>query len=128
MSHDSNRPRRIAELLKRELAQLIAQELNDPRIGPVTLTAVDVTPDLKLAKVFYTQLGETEASSQGFKETTEALNHASGFLRHCLRARVDLRSIPALRFKYDESVARGARISALLNQAHGDTGGNGADQ
>ena len=113
MPSESNRPRRVAELLKRELAQLIRAELDDPRIGDVTLTAVAMAPDLKSAKVYFTRMGPPGEIA----EAAAVLNRASGYLRHCLRGRVDLRGIPALRFIYDQSVDRGARVSALIDRA-----------
>lgn len=109
----SNRPQRVAELLKRELAMLIPQTVRDPLVGRVTLTHADVAPDMKNAKIYFTILGDTSK----VKETERALNHAGGFLRHELRERVILRSIPQLRFVYDESVERGARLTNLINRA-----------
>ena len=113
MPSESNRPRRVGELIKRELAQLIRVELDDPRIGDVTLTAVEMAPDLKSAKVFFTRRGKPGEAA----DVAAVLNRASGYLRHCLRGRVDLRGIPALRFIYDQSVDRGARVSALIDRA-----------
>ena len=113
MRKETGRTRRIAELLQRELAVLIPRELGDPRLSQLTLTGVDVAPDLSHAKVYITQLsGVANAPA-----TLAALNGAAGFLRHALRGRLDLRIIPELRFLYDESVERGAEISRLLERA-----------
>ncbi len=113
MRKETGRTRRIAELLQRELAVLIPRELGDPRLSQLTLTGVDVAPDLSHAKVYITQLsGVANAPA-----TLAVLNGAAGFLRHVLRGRLDLRIIPELRFQYDESVERGAEISRLLERA-----------
>ncbi|MDA8420165.1 MAG: 30S ribosome-binding factor RbfA [Pseudomonadota bacterium] len=116
MRKETSRTRRIAEQLQRELAVLIPRELGDPRLSPLTLTGVDVAPDLSHAKVYFTQLSGAENAPA----TLRTLNGAAGFLRHALRARLDLRVIPELRFMYDESVERGAEISRLIEQARVD--------
>lgn len=109
----TNRPERVAELLKRELATLIPESVRDPHVARVTLTYAQVARDLSAAKVYFTLLGDVSK----VKETERALNHAAGFLRHELRSRVVLRSIPQLRFYYDASVERGARVSSLIERA-----------
>ena len=118
MHKDTGRTRKIGELLQRELAVLIARELNDPRVAHVTLTAVDVAPDLSHAKVYVTHLGGEEQAQKAIA----ALNHAAGFLRHELRERVLLRVVPGLRFLYDESVERGDTIERLLARARREQG------
>jgi ribosome-binding factor A len=118
MHKDTGRTRKIGELLQRELAVLIAHELNDPRVAQVTLTAVDVAPDLSHAKVYVTHLGGEEQAQKAIL----ALNHAAGFLRHELRERVLLRVVPGLRFLYDESVERGDTIERLLARARREQG------
>lgn len=119
MRKGTSRTRRIAELLQRELAVLIARELNDPRLTHVTLTGVDVAPDLSHAKIYITQLsGVSQAPA-----TLAVLNGAAGFLRNALRNRIDLRVIPGLRFMYDESVERGAEIARLIERARTEDGG-----
>jgi ribosome-binding factor A len=107
------RSRRIAALLKRELASLIQRELNDPRTTKATLTGVDVAPDLSHAKVYVTHLAGREHAH----EIVAALNNAEGFLRRRLAGRIKLRVVPELRFSYDESVERGVAISALIDRA-----------
>ncbi len=92
---------------------MIPRELDDPRLSQMTLTGVDVAPDLSHAKVYFTQLSGAASAP----ETLAVLNGAAGFLRHALRGRVDLRVIPELRFRYDESVERGAEISRLIERA-----------
>jgi ribosome-binding factor A len=123
MRKDTGRTRRIAELLQRELADLLHREVHDPRVGPVTLTSVDVAPDLSHAKVYITQLSGVEHAPA----TLKALNNAAGFLRHALRDRIDLRVIPQLRFLYDESVEKGAAISSLIDRAMAQDRGDKSD-
>lgn len=113
MQKDSNRPRRVAELIRRELAMLIPRELDDPHAHQITLTGAEVSRDLSFAKIYFSLLsGATEA-----KQTVKSLNRAAGFLRHALMGRVSLRTVPELRFYFDESVERGARIDSLIEQA-----------
>ncbi|GMR19576.1 MAG: 30S ribosome-binding factor RbfA [Gammaproteobacteria bacterium] len=120
MHRDSNRPRRVGELLKRQLVPVIAQELNDPDVGAITLTGVDTAPDLKSAKVYFTcpQDGDDQKRSRVIEA---ALNRAAGYIRHCLKERVELRGIPRLQFKYDDSIERGSRIEQLLSDAMSDS-------
>jgi ribosome-binding factor A len=113
MAGDSNRRRRVAELLKRELAILVQQELDDPRVHGVTITAVEVSADLSSAKIYFTTLAEGEEVEQA----AVALNKAAGFLRRALLQRVVLRSVPQLRFWFDESVKRGAALTRLIERA-----------
>jgi len=114
MAHkESNRPRRVAELLKRELALLIPRELDHPLAHRITLTHAEAPRDMSSVKIYFTLLDGAAA----VKEATKVLNHAAGFLRHALRERVVLRAIPELRFYYDESVARGAHLTSLIDQA-----------
>jgi len=110
---DTNRPRRVGALLKRELSDLIAREVNDPNVGKLTITAVDVASDLKNAKVYFTCWQDDD----NHQKTLAGLIRARGFLRHCLRDRVDLRAIPSLHFVYDESIERGNRISKLIDDS-----------
>ncbi|BAU48946.1 ribosome-binding factor A [Sulfurifustis variabilis] len=113
MRKDGNRPRRIAELIKRELAALIPRELDDPRAHHVTLTYAEVSPDLGHARVYFTLLaGEAEAGP-----VAAALNRASGFLRRALADRLRLRVVPELRFEFDRSVERGDRLTRLIDRA-----------
>lgn len=113
MSEEFPRARRVGELLQRELAQLIQEELNDPRVGLVTVSHVEVSPDLRQAKVYVTILAE----EKNIQEQLKILNKAAGFLQHGLSQRVKLRSIPRLRFVYDDSIERGRHLSALIEEA-----------
>jgi ribosome-binding factor A len=108
-----SRTSRIADQMQRDLAQVIRTEVKDPRVGLVTIQSIDVSPDYAHAKVFITQLGEAKNA----KACTDALNHAAGFLRHHLAERLGIRTMPALRFVYDESVERGIHISQLIDSA-----------
>ncbi|HWK53978.1 MAG TPA: 30S ribosome-binding factor RbfA [Hyphomicrobiales bacterium] len=107
----SNRLDRINDQVKQELALLIREELRDPRLGMVSVIDARVSRDLAHAEVYVTVLG-AEA-----KESTAALNHASGYLRNLLAKRLNLRSTPKLRFVYDASVEHGRKLSALIDHA-----------
>ena len=113
MSKDYPRSRRIAEQIQRELSEIIRLELKDPRVGMITLTDVEVTPDYEHARIFFTRLGDA-ADNQA---VTHALEHAAGFLRSELAQRMRLRIVPQLHFEYDESVERGVRLSNLIDEA-----------
>jgi len=113
MPKDYPRTLRIAEQIQRELADIIRLELKDPRIGMVTITGVEVSPDHAYAKVFFTLLGDAGK----VQETSDGLQHASGYLRSQLARRIKLRTVPQLRFKYDASVERGVNLSRLIDAA-----------
>ena len=108
-----SRTSRIADQMQRDLAQVIRTELKDPRVSLITIQSIDVSPDYAHAKVFFTQLGEAKNT----KACTDALNHAARFLRHHLAERLGIRTMPALRFVYDESVERGIHLSQLIDTA-----------
>lgn len=108
-----HRSQRIAEQIRHELAVILMREMKDPRIHDVTLTAVEVSPDLEHAKVWFTLLMGEPA------EVGKALGHASGYLRTELAHRLRLRTVPRLTFQHDESVERGARLSRLITEAVG---------
>lgn len=112
MPKDFSRARRVEEQIKRELASLIREEVDTSDLGMVTLTAVDLSPDLALAKVYFTLLGSRLDQKQG----TKSLNDASSHLRHCLAKVLTLRSVPRLNFYYDVSIERGNRLESLLNE------------
>lgn len=114
MARDFQRTDRVAQALQRELAALIHAELKDPRIGLITLSGAQVSRDLSHAKIFFTTLQDDPAQRQ---DIAHALNHAAGFLRHLVGQRIRMRVVPTLHFVYDESVAHGARMSALIDQA-----------
>ncbi len=111
MAKDFSRTDRIAEQIRRELAELIRLEVKDPRVRKVTLTGVEVTNDHAHAKVFYTSL------EGGSTELQQGLERASGFLRSQVAHAMKLRITPQLHFVYDESIERGAHLSQLIDQA-----------
>ncbi len=106
----SGRPQKLGDLMQRELSDLLRQELRDPRVGMITLTSVDVSPDMSHAKVFFTVL-----EKEKLPETLEGLRRAAGFLRSQLAKRIQMYTTPELRFLYDESVERGDHLSRLID-------------
>ncbi|MQA57663.1 30S ribosome-binding factor RbfA [Pseudomonas piscis] len=115
MAKEYSRTQRIGDQMQRELAQLIRREVKDPRVGLVTITAVDVSRDVGHAKIYITVMGQEGAES--IAQSIKVLNSAAGFLRMQLAREMKLRSVPHLHFHYDESVARGAHLSALIERA-----------
>tara|TARA_R110002110_G_scaffold362241_1_gene571986 strand:- start:45059 stop:45460 length:402 start_codon:yes stop_codon:yes gene_type:complete len=115
MAKEYSRTQRVADFLQRELASLIQQEVRDPRVGMVSITGVNVSRDLGHAKVYFTRLGSD--SSDEAKESTEALNRASGFLRSQLSKDSSMRSVPQLRFYFDSSVGQGRHMEDLIRRA-----------
>jgi ribosome-binding factor A len=110
----TRRTERINDLLREEISDLLLREMKDPRIGGlVTITEVDVSPDLRHAKVFVSVLGTDEERTGTFR----ALRAAAHFLQRELRKRLTIRRTPELLFLPDESMERGARILSLLDQA-----------
>ncbi|HET7616136.1 MAG TPA: 30S ribosome-binding factor RbfA [Bacillales bacterium] len=108
------RANRIAEQMKKELGDIIGRKLKDPRVGFVTVTDVEVTGDLQLAKIFLTVLGD-----EGKKEDTlNGLEKAKGFIRSEIGKRIRLRKTPELTFRWDHSFEHGARIDELLHDLH----------
>ncbi len=115
MPREFTRAERVADALQRELALLIREEMGDPRVNFVNITAVDVSRDLSAAKVHvnYVDARETAERAAGVK----VLNGASGFLRTKLAKRMQLRIVPSLTFIYDDSGRRGQELSALIDTA-----------
>ena len=109
-----SRPDRVADQIRGELAQLLAREVHDPGVGFVTLTRVHVSPDIQLARVFYTVLGDDKAR----KNSARALERASAFLRRQIGARLRLKRVPELKFQYDDAIQGQDRIEQLLNEIH----------
>jgi len=121
-----SRPDRVGEQIRQELSQIIAQQVHDPGVGFITLTRVKVTPDLQLARVLYTVMGDEKQK----KETVKALERAIPFLRRQIGSRIRLRRVPDLQFFYDESIEHQDRIEQILldlkrerdaQEAEGDT-------
>ena len=102
---------RVADQIQRDLTELIARELKDPRVGMVTIQSVEVTPDYAHAKVFFSLLqGDPELCAQG-------LNQAAGFLRNGLFKRLHIHTVPTLHFVFDRTPERAADMNALIAQA-----------
>jgi ribosome-binding factor A len=123
-----SRPQRVGEEIRQELSQMLAREIHDPGIGFVTLTHVKVSPDLQVARVYYTTIGDERSR----RETRKALDRATPFLRRQLASRIRLRRVPELHFQFDESVEKQDRIERILidlqkeRETHGSTGSSGS--
>ena len=116
MAREFPRSRRIAEQVQRELSDIIRVELKDPRVGMITITDVEMSPDNAHAKVFFTVLGQQPR----IDEAAAGLQHAAGYLRSELAQRIKIRVVPQLHFEYDASVERGIRLSQLIDAAVAD--------
>jgi ribosome-binding factor A len=109
------RPNRVADQIRQELSELLTRgEVHDPGIGFITLTRVQVSPDLQMARVFYTTLGDAKARH----ETARALERATPFFRRQVGSRLRLRRVPEFEFRFDESVAHQDRIEQILRDLH----------
>ena len=113
MKRHSQRAPRVAEQIQREVAQLLRDEVKDPRVGRVTITAVEVSADLSHAKIFVTHLAGREHAEAAM----QALQHTAGFLRTELSHRMQLYTVPQLHFAYDDSIETGMRLSQLIDEA-----------
>jgi len=106
-----NRSYQVADQIQRDLTELVARELKDPRVGMVTIQAVEVTPDYAHAKIFFSVLvGDPQ-------ETEDALNQAAGFLRNGLFKRLHIHTVPTLHFQFDRTTERAADMNALIARA-----------
>ena len=110
MKKGQGRPQKLGDQIQRELSDLIRLELRDPRVGMLTITSVDVSPDLSHAKVFFTMLEKDK-----LEDTLHGLKRSAGFLRSQLARRISLYTTPELRFAYDASVEYGDRLSRLID-------------
>jgi ribosome-binding factor A len=113
MKRPSQRAHRVGDQIQRELADLLANDVKDPRVGPVTVTAVDVSADLSHATVRFTHLAGREKA----EDAVTALARTAGFLRSELAHRLNLYSVPQLHFAYDDSIESGLRMSRLIDEA-----------
>ena len=110
---DYPRSHRVADFIQRELSGMIRTEIRDPRVSPMlTIASVEVSRDLSVAKVWYSVLDPDERA-----DTQAALKRAAGFLRRRLAQEMQIRSVPELRFRYDDSAEKGAAMSALIDRA-----------
>jgi ribosome-binding factor A len=110
-----HRPDRVGDQIRQEISELLSRGLvHDPGIGFITLTRVKVSPDLQIARVYYTSLGDEKAR----RETAKALARATPFLRRQVGGRLQLRRVPELEFRFDESVGHQDRIEQILRDLH----------
>lgn len=109
---NSHRQEKLGELFAVELSELIRTRLKDPRVGFASITHVEVSGDLRHAKIFVSVMGSPEDQAA----TMKGLKHASGYLRHELAERITLRYMPELVFKLDTSIAEGAKVLELIRQ------------
>ena len=106
---------RVADQIQRDLSEIIAFELKDPRVGMITITEVQVTPDYAHAKVFFTMLSDKK---DDIKNTVSGLTAASGYIRGQLGRRLTIHTLPELHFVHDTSTARGIEMSKLIDEAN----------
>ena len=112
-----NRPARVGEQIRDELSTLLSRgAVHDPGIGFITLTRVQVSPDLQQARVFYTSMGDAKART----ETAKALHRATPFLRRQIGGALRLRRVPELDFRFDESIGHQDRIEQILRDLHAE--------
>ncbi|SFV10641.1 30S ribosome-binding factor RbfA [Pseudoduganella namucuonensis] len=123
---------RVADQIQKDLSELIAFELKDPRVGMITLAEVQLTPDYAHAKIYFTMLKD---DAESVKNTLAGLHAAAGYLRNMLGKRLHIHTLPALHFIHDTSAARGMQMSALIDQANATralddeaSAGEGADK
>lgn len=106
-----NRSYRVADQIQRDLSELIQRELKDPRVGMVTISSVEVTPDYAHAKIYFTLLAGDP------QESEDALNHAAGHLRNGLFKRLHIHTVPTLKFLFDRTTERATEMNALIAKA-----------
>jgi ribosome-binding factor A len=106
---------RVADQIQRDLAEIIAYELKDPRVGMVTIAEVQITPDYAHAKVFFTMLSDDK---EAIRNTENGLRRAAGFIRNQLGKRLSIHTLPELHFIHDASAARGMELSKLIDEAN----------
>ena len=115
MAKEYSRTQRVADQIQRELAQLIQLEMKDPRLGMVTVSAVDISRDLAFADIYVSFLGLDDQDQ--IDESLQVLKKAAGFLRSQLARSIRMRFTPQLRFHFDNSLRRGAFLSSLIDEA-----------
>jgi ribosome-binding factor A len=109
-----SRPARVGDQIRQELTTLITRDVRDPGVGFITITEVKVSPDLQVARAYYTTMGDDKARAQ----TRKALDRATPFLRREIGQRLRLRRVPELHFHFDESIERGDRIERIIQELH----------
>jgi ribosome-binding factor A len=110
-----SRTERLAEQIRQDASDLLARKVHDPGVGFITLTRVRVTPDLQIARIYYTSLDDDAAARAS---TARALKRVTPFLRRQLGHRLQLRRVPELEFVFDRSIAHQARVEQLLQEIH----------
>lgn len=113
MPKEFSRNERISSQIQKELAALLVRGIKDPRLGLVTVNAVEVSRDLSVAKVYITVLG---ANADQIRQNVAILSQAAPFIRHELGKSIRMRSVPELRFMYDDSIDRGMKLDSLLDE------------
>jgi len=113
MKKHSQRAQRVGDQIQKELADLLRNEVKDPRVGQVTVTSVEVSSDLSHATIHFTHLAGREHAD----EAVQALSRTAGFLRTALSHRISLYSLPQLHFVYDDSIEAGMKLSQLIDDA-----------
>jgi ribosome-binding factor A len=104
----------VAGLLQQEISELLVRKVKDPRLEMVTITGVEISPDLKMARIYFSRFG----SAEDLKKVVEGLQSSAGFLRRELGHRMKLRNVPELHFVHDTSFEYGDRIESLLKEIH----------
>ena len=122
MPRASGRSQKVGDQIQRELSEIIHRELRDPRVGMITLTGVDVSPDCAYATVYFSCL-----DNEHLPAAKAGLQRATGFLRSQLGKRIKIWTTPELKFVYDESVERGDRLSRLIDSANRSNPAKAAD-
>lgn len=125
MAKEYSRTQRVADQIQKELAQLIQLEMKDPRLGMVTVSAVDVSRDMSFADIYVSFLGVDD--QEKIDQSLKVLSQAAGFLRSQLARAIKLRFTPQLRFFYDNSLRRGAYLSSLIDEAIAKDARTGTD-
>ena len=110
----NNRPERVGDAIRDELSTLLQREVHDPGVGFITITRVRVSPDLQVAHIYYTGLGDATAQ----RSTEKALVRVTPFVRRQLAQRLRLRRVPEIAFVFDKSIAHQARVEELLQEIH----------
>lgn len=107
-----HRDTRIGEELKKEISDILQNEIKDPDLGFVSIVLVEVSRDLRVAKIYYSVMGSEEEVAK----TKQAVKRSAGFVRHEVAGRLSLRHTPELVFIYDNSIEHGIRINRILNE------------
>jgi ribosome-binding factor A len=109
------RPDRVGDQIRQELSEMLSRgDIHDPGIGFITLTRVTMTPDLQLARIYYTSLGDEKAR----KETAKALDRATSYMRRQVGGRLRLRRVPEFEFRFDQSIEHQDRIERIIRDLH----------